>query len=688
MTTTESSSSSIGIIYPPPELRNIVDKTAGFVANSKNGPEFEARIRDNEAKNPKFGFLTPGDPYHAYYVNKVKELRQLKEQGEDITVRPVTEVKEVSSSQGNLFKLPLTPVPAFEFSADPPSLQAMELDVVKLTAQFVAIHGRSFLNNLMAREHKNYLFDFVRPQHGLFNYFSLLTEQYVKILKASESESMASSLRQEVSHEKLILDRVKDRLQHTLHLQAEKKRSVEEAEKERLQYSSIDWHDFVVVETVDYQPHETGLFPPPTTPEMVGSRILLMQRMEEQGVEDEEEMELEREEEEGEKKDSDTSNSQVFATPSLSNASIRKDYDPRKRDTSSSSNSFLVSPITGHTIPADKLADHMRYGLLDPKWIQERERSVTDTSPESVFAPGASIDSSLRQLAERRTDIFGEEETLIGSRVDEGRNKDKVVWDGYSSSAHKTIIEAQSQITIQDQIQDMKQRREREEEKEKIGPKKDIQERHSRDMLKNQSQMRHMLPPMHSLMPQSLLPAPNPFILPNPSMNPTMNPAMNFSLNPSMNAFPSFPPLSSLPVPSLPIPSLPVNPVADLPEDPSGDPEASAAKRLKTEESLIPEQDFLQSSPSVINIRVSVPSVTEKEEWNLRGQTLSLSLEVKESVSSVKTKIHEMTGMPVGKQKLQLQGIFLKDTNSLAFYNMTNATTLVLQVKERGGRKK
>ena len=31
----------VGIIYPPPELRNIVDKTASFVA--RNGPDFETR---------------------------------------------------------------------------------------------------------------------------------------------------------------------------------------------------------------------------------------------------------------------------------------------------------------------------------------------------------------------------------------------------------------------------------------------------------------------------------------------------------------------------------------------------------------------------------------------------------------------------------------------------------------------
>ena len=53
-------------------------------------------------------------------------------------------------------------------------------DVVKLTAQFVARNGRQFLSNLMSRE-KNYQFDFLRPQHSLFNYFTKLVEQYTKV---------------------------------------------------------------------------------------------------------------------------------------------------------------------------------------------------------------------------------------------------------------------------------------------------------------------------------------------------------------------------------------------------------------------------------------------------------------------------------------------------------------------------
>lgn len=59
-------------------------------------------------------------------------------------------------------------------------------------------------------------------------------------------------------------------------------------------------------------------------------------------------------------------------------------------------------------------------GLLDPKWIEERNRALRDkTEQEEVFAPGSAIETSLKQLAERRTDIFGIgiEETQIGKKV-------------------------------------------------------------------------------------------------------------------------------------------------------------------------------------------------------------------------------------------------------------------------------
>lgn len=58
-------SRTIGSIHPAPDIRNIVDKIAQFVA--KNGLEFEKRILANNAANVKFNFLNSPDPYHAYY---------------------------------------------------------------------------------------------------------------------------------------------------------------------------------------------------------------------------------------------------------------------------------------------------------------------------------------------------------------------------------------------------------------------------------------------------------------------------------------------------------------------------------------------------------------------------------------------------------------------------------------------
>jgi hypothetical protein len=53
---------------------DIVDKTADFVA--RNGTKFEDRIRETEKSNPKFSFLQPTDPYHAYYQLRIREVQE------------------------------------------------------------------------------------------------------------------------------------------------------------------------------------------------------------------------------------------------------------------------------------------------------------------------------------------------------------------------------------------------------------------------------------------------------------------------------------------------------------------------------------------------------------------------------------------------------------------------------------
>ena len=290
---------SVGIIYPPPEVRNIVDKTAGFVA--RNGPEFEQRIKQNEVNNPKFNFLNPGDPYNAYYEHRVKDIREGKEDdaaptgtaakapagGEAGKAASSAATDAMKQRQSELLKQaqkeqepppPKEPPADFEFIADPPSISAFDLDVVKLTAQFVARNGRQFLTNLMNREQRNYQFDFLRPQHSLFQYFTRLLEQYTKVL--IPPKDMMKKLHSECVDEKAIKEQIAYRVRWIRHQEAQKRRMEEEAERERVSYAQVDWHNFVVVETVDYQQWETGNFPPPATPESVGARVLMQRRVE------------------------------------------------------------------------------------------------------------------------------------------------------------------------------------------------------------------------------------------------------------------------------------------------------------------------------------------------------------------------------------------------------------------------
>lgn len=58
------------------------------------------------------------------------------------------------------------------------------------------------------------------------------------------------------------------------------------------------------------------------------------------------------------------------------------------------------------------------------------------------------------------------------------------------------------------------------------------------------------------------------------------------------------------------------------------------------------------------------------------------------SLNDITSSFSRQVGMPPGKQKLQMDALFLKDANTLAYYNFRPGSGIQLQIKERGGRKK
>jgi len=675
------------IIYPPPEVRNIVDKTAGFVA--RNGIEFEQRIKQNEINNPKFNFLNTGDPYHAYYQHRVVVIREGKPEPEKVKALPT---ESIAKKQSEILKsvtkedviVPKEPPPEYEFLADPPSISAFDLDVVKLTAQFVARNGRQFLTNLMNREQRNFQFDFLRPQHSLFQYFTKLLEQYTKVL--IPPKDLQNKLNFEADNRAHVLEQVQYRVAWLQHQEAARRKQEEALERERVSYAQVDWHNFVVVETVDYQPWEVGNFPPPTNPGEVGARVLIQRRQEETGVphappvQDSDDSDDEtgadtnvQDMEEGSSSDESEDeeaaaaraikNQQVMAAPPVQqpmvppiqapvpgNVTIKK-YDPKaaaaiKKRTED--DQYLISPITGEKIPASKAAEHMKVGLLDPRWVEERDKHISaKANEEVVFAPGQSIESSLKQLAERRTDIFGvgeeaAQETAIGQKMGEEEKLagEKVTWDGHSSSAEAAARAARANISLDDQI---------------------AQIHRQKGLIPDQQDSKTVVvaaPPQPAVQQVQMVP---PMIVGVP-----MRPAM------------------VVPTPVF----VPTRQMAPVYLQPNMDDDEPASKRQRTEENLIPEGEFLARNLSPVTFKVMVPQMPDKPEWKLDGQILSLTLQLTDTVNTIKQRIMEELGMPQGKQKLQHENIFFKDANSLAYYNVTPGTMLNLQLKERGGRKK
>ncbi|KIW72767.1 hypothetical protein PV04_00942 [Phialophora macrospora] len=251
-----------GVVLPPKDIRAIIEKTAGYVA--RNGPVFEDRIRDKEQSNPKFSFLSPQDAYAPFYQWRLSEVKSGR--GTAVSAGRTGDATPVPEKP----KGP-EPPPEFQFSARMPNISALDLEVVKLTALHVARKGKSWMTALSQREARNFQFDFLRPQHSLYNFFQRLVDQYTMLLQTGLEGQKAEQARIQVLQANLqdrfrVLGSAKKRSEYIKWQETQKQKKEEAEEAERIAYAQIDWHDFVVVETVLFtEADEQADLPPPTT---------------------------------------------------------------------------------------------------------------------------------------------------------------------------------------------------------------------------------------------------------------------------------------------------------------------------------------------------------------------------------------------------------------------------------------
>ncbi|KAI8563332.1 hypothetical protein RHMOL_Rhmol03G0104000 [Rhododendron molle] len=753
---------TIGIIHPPPDIRNIVDKTAQFVA--KNGPEFEKRIIANNAGNAKFNFLNASDPYHAYYQHRLSEFRAQNQNQpssdpadpslpESIPSAPVTEGEETitkpdPSAQFRPVRKVLEPPEAELYTVRlPEGITGEELDIIKLTAQFVARNGKSFLAGLTNRESNNQQFHFLKPTHSMFMFFTSLADAYSKVLMPRNGLSrLTEKLRNSVTDMTTVLERCLHRLEWERSQEQARQKAEDEIEQERLQMAMIDWHDFVVVETIDFVDDEDEELPAPMTIEEVIRRSKVSAMAEEEdNVEpgkvvememDEEEVKLVEEgmraasiEENGEEKKNEMKMPpleeqeqpmRIVKNWKRPEERIASERDPTK---------YVVSPITGELIPIIEMSEHMRISLIDPKYKEQKERMFAKLR-ETTLAQDDEISKNIMGLARTRPDIFGttEEEVSNAVKAEIEKKKDEqpkqVIWDGHSGSIGRTATQAMSQNPNEEDQNDPANN----ESRNLPGPTAPP------PLRPGVPSIRPLPPPVGlalnlprvppnvqysttnsgAMLMQQPLPRPPPVNM-IPSLRPPPPPPMQLISGQQqflVNRQPPMPPSISVNPPSIPVPPPPgytplsaprpyvpltvpqpgmhmvQPPPPPLPEEaPPPLPEEPEPKKQRLDDSvLIPEDQFLAQHPGPVRVTVSVPNV---DEGNLKGQVLEITVQsLSETVGSLKEKIAGEIQLPSNKQKLSGKAGFLKDNLSLAYYNVAEGETLALSLRERGGRKR
>ncbi|KAF9888402.1 SF3a splicing factor complex subunit [Aspergillus nanangensis] len=464
-----------GVVLPPKDIRAIVEKTAGYVA--RNGIVFEDRVREKERNNPKFSFLNPADAYATFYQWRLTEIKE----GRGTSVSAGRPGEATVAPEPEVPTGPEQP-PEFHFSARMPIINAQDLEVVKLTALFVAKRGKSFMTALSQRETRNFQFDFLRPQHSLYQFFTRLVDQYTILLRdeglgpSTSEKARLAELEHNVKSKFHILDRAKQRAEWVQYQEQQKQKKEEDEEQDRITYAQIDWHDFVVVETVMFteDDDQTDLPPPTSLNDLQTASLEQKAMMSLNPLRIEEAMPTDldnptyynaypepvaqpvgpvfppqgqpsqpypaasaaAQEEEARIRERTEAREQAAAAQAAARAApgqqpmrIRSDYVPRAQARRfNQSGATALCPNCGQQIPVAELEQHMRIELLDPRWKEQRAKAESRSATTNLST--ADVVNNLKRLASQRSDVFDSAVLPESGDAEEEARKKRMAFEG------------------------------------------------------------------------------------------------------------------------------------------------------------------------------------------------------------------------------------------------------------------
>ncbi|TIB36333.1 hypothetical protein E3P86_02531 [Wallemia ichthyophaga] len=653
-----------GMIYPPPDIRSIVDKTANYVANSPHGALLEEKIREKERSNAKFAFLNSADAYHGYYKWKCDRVKAGDK--EDTFGRSAASTPSISQVPSTYPSKPIPKEPlAHEFSADiPDNALAVDLDIIRLTALFTARRGKSFISMLGGRENRNPQFDFLRPNHSLFGLFNNYVEQYMKVIKGTSAPLDDDFDRLSLSEKKKqLVDNANLRAEWESYKRDGLKKREQESEKELAAFQSIDWQDFVVCETIEITPADSVLeLPAPLSIKEVRNLAMAQKRMtsllEEEIITEpststqDVNMEAAPQQGQGHVPQQYTPQPTAQAPIAPEGMKIKTNYVPKsQKQQQQIPQGFSRSPISGALVPNEEFANHLRIELLDPKWQEKKEYAESRRQASVLLQQGADVASSLKNLAQGRTDIFGQDREKAELRRKEAeaaaqdvkRRKEAGVWDGHTASADSISQRYQAQADSEVQA-----------------------ERINQTLGINQA-------------PQATTAG--------PQINSYGN--MYDPSGATMSAAPSGP--------SVPKFHMPNSGNVRTADEAEMEPFAVKSKRAKVQKlpegQYYTEDEWMDYHPAgQVTLKVQLPLDQSNSEWGLDGSIVQLSPTPLTAMSGViREHISEALedkngagkrGPPIGKMKLDFGNITLSNSKTIASYNLDDGDQIKLLVRQ------
>jgi len=683
-----------GVIRPPSELRAVADRTALYVA--KNGRAFESRILGSaKGRTPKFAFLHETSPFHAYYEDRIQfyenggedekdddkkvenetkdtknakkkalEESRKKEKTQKASVidpvakasltarQKIAKLRSAQEEQENAnsddkngendkvkakITIPAPPTIHFLNIVCPSSLTIAQIETIQLVAQFAALEGKGgpFLHQLTSREWRNPAFAFLQPRHGHFAYFSALVDAYRRVLglwtssNASDDDGV-KAMANNVDH---CLQLAAYRSEYERYQEEQKRKHDEEGVLSGA--AQIDWHDFVVVETIEFAADEvvelSMLPPPPPPPQSVPSVAAI--RIDDEGFE---ESDGEPEEEE-----------QIRVVPS---------YTPKVVAQQSNRVEMVIDPISGKSVAVKDMPEHMRIQLMNPKWAEERKK-FQDKQKDSNLVSGDVVASNIARFAQSRGDVFGK----------------TVSCHAVQYIVKKGLVETNSlsMVTLSQQEQSLLS---------KDSDSKTRLEEANRTL--RESQHRSSVGPS--------LPQPISVRHVVPRSDPSTEPAVKRPRIESTQAPAPATRLLTTIVQAPPVPGYQQSTATAVEQ--SFEAPMQAAATSEPTASLLSESEFAATlSTPEVTLQIRVPNDTTQMAWNFYGQIVSVTVSVMSKVKSFKQEISKshLNDMPVNKMQFRstTSGLFLKDNMTLAALNIGPTATLELVPRVRGGKK-